>query len=225
MADIVKKRPGFGLVKRGKSALSSLKASALAQSTHEESLMLVLDHSGSMMSIEDSSGFNRLDKVKEAVRIFLERSDPSKSHVGLCKFGTMSEIVCPITNQYQLVRLALQGTQVAGCTSILPALDMSNYALLDSDVHVRRMIVLSDGEAQDSQQAVAWAGGILARNRHRLAIIDTVYFSSTEEGKELMITLAELSGGKFYYAPDFARLVSAFRQLDAKTRGLLTDGR
>lgn len=224
MTKIVKRKAnkGLGLISKGPGALGSLRSAALSSSEYREALGLTLDCSASMTS-SDKHSVQRIVAVKLAVENLLSASSPNTSRILVSKFSHHSSIVCPLTNRYQMVREAIASISPNGGTKILPALEMTTDVLRLQEVIVRRIIVLSDGEAWDEDLAIAWA--IKTKASYRLPIIDTIYFNSTDNGKNLMVTLAEISGGKFYYASDADQLAKTFKQLDVKTRGLLTDGK
>lgn len=217
--EIIKKPTGLGIVNKNPNALGKLKSLALKSSDYNEALFLVLDHSASMGCM--SIGVSRIDAVKQSVEVLVNSSGTSR--IAVVTFDDRSEIVCPITNQHRMVKDAVDRVFPRGGTEILPALRMSADILYLQPARVRRMIVLSDGEAWDCDGAIAWATAEKAA--FRLPIIDTVYFNDSPEGKALMMRLAEISGGKFYYAADLSQLMSTFKQLDVKTRGLLTSGK
>jgi len=219
------KKTGLGLLSKKPGALGKLRVAALRSTTeYREALGLVLDNSASM-AMQDASNYSmsRLDAVKRAIGCLLDSSSELTSRIVVTTFSDSSHIVCPLTNRYQMVRETVDKIKVAHGTTLLPALEMTTDVLRLQDVAVRRIIVLSDGEAWDDREVLTWAEKTKAA--YRLPIIDTIYFNSTDHGKELMVKLAEISGGRFYYAADAAELAITFKQLDVKTRGLLTDGK
>lgn len=228
MGDLIKRKTSLkkgpkGLVKKGKSALGGLRKAAIRSGEYMEALALILDNSASM-GMRDLTAFtSRMESVKLAVRSLLDEANPATSRIAVISFSERPRSRVPLTNNYTMVRDGLNQIEPHSCTQIEPALRMGNDILLLQDVKLRRMIVLSDGEAQDALNALAWAES--AKQSDSLPIIDTIYFSDTDYGKELMVKLAEISGGKFYYAQNAKQLATTFKQLEAKTRGLLTDGR
>ena len=224
MGKLVKKtKTKGGLVSKGKSSLGGLRKAAIRSGEYQEALALIIDNSASMGYVEISSNLSRIDSVKRAVDSLLDEANPSTSRIAVIRFSEFSVVVTPLTNQYQMVRDGIRKISPHSSTLIESALGLGNEILQLQDVKLRRMIVLSDGEAHDALEAIAWAKK--AKEDGTLPIIDTIYFSDTEYGKELMVQLAEISGGKFYYAQNAKQLAGTFKQLEAKTRGLLTDGR
>lgn len=224
MSSLVKKTKSAdasSLLVTGKDALGSLRKSALRSQTLQEALFLVIDHSASM-AYGDACGESRISAVRRAASELLDAASPEISRVGVVKFCHEAKIVCVLANQYSLVREALDAIRPSGSTCVCDALSIASSVLETQEVRIKRMIVLSDGEAQDADQAISWARSM--KDTGRLPLIDTVYFNSSDQGKDLMVMLAEISGGKFCYAANAKQLITTFKQLEVKTRGLLTSG-
>lgn len=220
-SDLEKFKKGIGLVnKGGTGALNRLRASALRPSAgFQEALVLVIDYSASMNAY-DQTNVRRIDGVKSAVSALLEDCTKGATRIAVVKFSSDSYVVVPLTPKHEMVRKGMATIRPHESTSIKPALQIAQQILDLQDVRVRRMIVLSDGEAHDAPEALLWAMTELTKG----TIIDTVYFNNVSYGEELMVKLADISGGKFSRAENAKQLAKTFKQLEAKTRGLLVSG-
>lgn len=219
--DLTKFKKGLGLVdKGGTSALNRLKSSALRSSvSYQEALVLVIDYSASMNAPE-MSGVRRIDAVKDAVNELLGDCTKGATRIAVVKFSSDSYVVVPLTPKYEMVREGMASIRPHKSTHILPALQIAQQILDLQEVRVKRMIVLSDGEAHDAIEAIVWA----TDKRTDGTIIDTVYFNNVSYGEDLMVKLADISGGKFSRAENAKQLATTFKELEAKTRGLLGPG-
>jgi Mg-chelatase subunit ChlD len=221
MANIEKFKKGLGLVdKGGTSALNRLKSSALRASvSYQEALVLVIDYSASM-NAPDETGVRRIDGVKSAVDELVAECTKGATRIAVVKFSSDSYVVTPLTPKYEMVREGMASIRPHESTRILPGLLIAQQILNLQEVRVKRMIVLSDGEAHDAMAAIAWA----ENDRTEGTIIDTIYFNNVSYGEDLMVQLASISGGKFSRAENAKQLATTFKELEAKTRGLLGPG-
>lgn len=219
--DLEKLKKGIGLVsKGGTGALNRLRSSALRPSVgFQEALVLVIDYSASMNAY-DQTNVRRIDGVKEAVTALLGDCTKGATQIAVVKFSSDSYVVVPLTPKYEMVREGMAKIRPHESTCIKPALQIAQQILNLQEVRVKRMIVLSDGEAHDAPEALVWAMTELTKG----TIIDTVYFNNVSYGEELMVKLADISGGKFSRAENAKQLATTFKQLEAKTRGLLVSG-
>jgi Mg-chelatase subunit ChlD len=215
-------KKGIGLVNKrgGKDALNRLRSSALRPSVgYQEALVLVIDYSASM-SAPETSGVRRIDAVKSAVDGLLADCTKGATRIAVVKFSDSGVVVTPLTPKYELVQEGMDTIEPYAGTFVTSALQIAQQILDLQDVRVKRMIVLSDGEAADVAQALVWA----KNDRTEGTIIDTVYFNNVSYGEDLMVQLADISGGKFTRAGDAKQLATTFKALEAKTRGLLGPG-
>ncbi|HWE34410.1 MAG TPA: VWA domain-containing protein [Solirubrobacteraceae bacterium] len=151
-------------------ALAALAALAFAlarphvsysQPVEQASLMLVIDHSGSMASNDVAP--TRLQAVQRAANTFIDQL-PSNAKVGVVGFGTTPDVVtAPVTN-HNAARNAINGVQAGGSTATGNALEVALQLLhaTDSKHPPSAIVLLSDGAANaginpitEAQQAKA----------------------------------------------------------------------
>jgi Ca-activated chloride channel family protein len=114
--------------------------------TGQASLMLVLDHSGSMASNDVDP--TRLRAAIRAANAFIDQL-PASARVGAIGFSNTADIVQqPITN-HALVRRVIDGQVANGGTATGPALDLALRLLRGGERHhpPSAIVLLSDGAA------------------------------------------------------------------------------
>ncbi len=132
-------------------------------------IVVCLDVSKSMLA--EDAGMSRLDRAKDDIKRLLERLHGGL--IGIICFAGRAELVCPLTDDYEYVRLAIDdiGIQSAplGGTNIGEALESAIKALGDQRLHHRAIIVMSDGE-DHGKTAVLQAQKAKAQNIEVFAI-------------------------------------------------------
>lgn len=126
-------------------------------------IIVCLDVSKSMLA--QDAGMSRLDRAKDDLKRLLDRLDGGL--IGIVCFAGRAQLVCPLTDDYEFVRLAVDdiGIQSAplGGTNIGDALEAATKALGDQKLHHRAIILLSDGE-DHGQTALLQAQKAKAQN-------------------------------------------------------------
>jgi Ca-activated chloride channel family protein len=151
-------------------ALAALAALALAlarpkvsysQPVEQASVMLVIDHSGSMASNDVAP--TRLQAVQRAANSFIDQL-PANAKVGVVGFGTTPDVVSAPTTDHNAARNAINGVQAGGSTATGNALAVALQLLhaTDSKHPPSAIVLLSDGAANaginpviEAQQAKA----------------------------------------------------------------------
>lgn len=109
-------------------------------------LVVCLDVSKSMLA--EDAGMSRLDRAKDDIKRLLERLGGGL--IGVICFAGRAELVCPLTDDYEFVRLAIDDIGIhsapLGGTNIGEALAAAQKALGDRKAHHRAVLLMSDGE-------------------------------------------------------------------------------
>ncbi|HWE59232.1 MAG TPA: VWA domain-containing protein [Solirubrobacteraceae bacterium] len=110
------------------------------------SLMLVLDHSGSMDSNDVSP--TRLQAAMRAANTFIDQL-PASARVGVVAFSTAPDTVQQPTTDHRAARTAIDSQQANGGTATGPALLLSLQLLHGAEKHhpPAAIVLLSDGAA------------------------------------------------------------------------------
>jgi Ca-activated chloride channel homolog len=194
---------------------------------NEASLMLVIDHSGSMASNDVLP--TRLGAVQRAANTFIDQL-PSNAKVGVIGFGTTPDIVdAPVTN-HNVARAAIAGVTANGSTATGNALALALQLLHSNDPKhpPSAIVLLSDGSANAGINPVT-----AAQQAHQAKIPIFTVALGTPNGvlqnpdpfgapvavppdPQLMAQIASASGGRSYAVQDAGRLDSIYQQLGSQ---------
>lgn len=199
-------------------------------------IMLVLDISSSMLA-EDMQP-NRLIAVKEVASDFILRRDSDR--IGLVVFARESFTVVPPTLDYNLLRNQLDQVDlgmVRDGTAIGMGLATAVNRLRDSDAESRVIILLTDGENNAGEIDPLTAGELAATFGVRVYTIGASTDARTapypvrdpirgtryheirvEIDEEMMRTIAENTGGRYFRATDNRSLEQVYREIDEMER-------
>jgi len=216
-------------------ALAALAALALALArphvsygapVNETSVMLVLDHSGSMASTDVAP--SRLAAAERAADTFIGEL-PAAARVGVIGFSTTPDLVQAPVTDHNAAR-AIIGEQVAdGSTATGNALALALQLLHGSDsTHPPAVIVLlSDGAANAGQNVLS----VAREAAHDRIPIYTVALGTpggtlqpdpfappvaVPPDPQLMKQIAQLSGGRSFDAQDAGELSSIYEELGSR---------
>jgi Ca-activated chloride channel family protein len=117
-------------------------------------LMVCLDVSRSMLA--EDAGMSRLDRAKDDVKRLLDKLGGGS--IGLVAFAGKAELVCPLTDDYEFYRLALEdvGPHVSqlGGTNLGEAIKVAAKGLGGPTRQQRAIILITDGEDTADSQPV-----------------------------------------------------------------------
>lgn len=109
-------------------------------------LVICLDVSRSMLA--EDAGMSRLDRAKDDIRRLMDQIGGGM--VGLVAFAGRAELVCPLTDDYEYYRLALDDVGIhsvsVGGTNIGEAIRAAVKTFGDSSPRQRAIILMTDGE-------------------------------------------------------------------------------
>lgn len=168
------------------------------------SMVMVIDKSGSMGG-DAGNGMSKLDVVKDAVMGAVEVLNPLYT-VGLVAFDADVEWTIPMTEagNKTVIRTGLAGLDYGGGTMLYPAIREAYERLIQSPSAVRHVVILSDGLAENADfDEIASA---ISRDG---ITVSTVAVGSDADFK-LMKRLAEIGGGRYWYAEDATQVPRIF---------------
>jgi VWFA-related protein len=199
----------------------------LTKQTRPTTIVLVLDHSGSM---EDN-----IDELKRAVGSFLDAM-PEGSRVAIIAFGSTLDLICPFTTDRASARWAVNQIEVAGGTRYYDAVDAA-LQLIAGEKGRRAVLAMTDGF--DTESRIESVAPLIASAReigvpvHTLglgmddanAAVLNPGFIVTQETKdeirrlqlEALETLATETRGQYFPAKNAGQLQAIYEEL---ARGL-----
>ena len=166
-------------------------------------MVMVVDRSGSMLSGYPTNLDMAISAVVEAVRQFR-----AEDYVGVLSFddGYIWEVPITLAEDKEDIIERVEGINEGGGTTIKPALQEAYYEIIDTDVSVRHVVLLTDGmgETTDFRDIVsAYQGSGVT-----LSTVAIGYESDTR----LLQQLASSCGGRYYYTDDTTDLPRIFAQ-------------
>lgn len=205
-------------------------------------IMVALDVSGSMASGDVPP--SRFAAEQQAARRFVENT-PERFNVGLVSFSHITSVVASPTKDHQAVVSSMDGLSIGGGTAIADSVFTSLQAIrsfdaeADNDPPPARIVLLSDGEDQDSRRSMAEA---VAAAREAGVQVYTIAFGTPEgtitqtpePGGQPVVQpvrvdeaalrdLAESTGGQFYDAGSLEELDNVYNDIGSSLGHRLTD--
>lgn len=176
-------------------------------------LVVAFDKSGSMDDRVD--GVPRIEFARLAVRRVFD-AIPASDAVGVIAFDAEAHVVAPLRAGHDVATLAttLQAVQPSGSTAIAPALAMASAWFAATDKGLRRHVLLvSDGRTSAADAArvreIVEAGGF------QLSVVAL----GTDADRQLLQSLAQLSGGRAYFPGDVRELPALVARETARVAG------
>lgn len=184
-------------------------------------LVLVLDGSGSMSELVQGTNQPKQAIANESAVLALGSLLP-QDQVGVVAFTSQPEWLVPLQYNDAPDRLArrLRSLTPGGGTAIYPALEAAFTSLVDANVATafRHIILLTDGHSPGGPYTALLAD--LADEGITLSTIGV----GDEVNQELLKTLAEGSGGRYYPVEDPRRLPQVFfRETQVLRRRLIEE--
>ena len=158
-------------------------------------MVMVIDHSGSMVSEVKDSGGSNLDLAIKAAAVAVDNLRDS-DYVGVLTFSDQYEWQVELTtaDDKAVIKDKIMHISEGGGTTIKPALLEACEAVSESEAAIKHVVLLTDGmgETTDFQDAIdAYkAEGIT------LSTVAVGSFSDTQ----LLEKLADSCGGRYYYS-------------------------
>ncbi len=170
-------------------------------------LAIVIDRSGSM------SG-KRLRNAVDAARGMVRRLRDGDV-VSVITYNTKTETLVPATSisadtRDQIVS-QISGIRAAGDTCISCAIETGMQALAVRDGMIKRMLLLSDGEATAGVRDVAGFRSLAERARAQGLPISSVGVD-VDYNERIMTTIAQQSNGRHYFVESASGLTNIFDQ-------------
>jgi len=199
-------------------------------------LLLAVDISGSMNQedmILEGSRVSRLDMVKAVVKDFV--NNRTGDRIGLLLFGTHAYLQAPLTFDRKTVGELLQDIPVSvagGKTAIGNAIGLAIKQFIRKETDDRILILLTDGINNAGELKPLTAARLAAQENIRiytigvgggspkisgpLGMIFGINARSTSDLDEPTLKkIAEVTGGKYFYADNTDKLREVYRRLNA----------
>ncbi len=197
-------------------------------------MMLVLDESPSMAA-RDFQPENRFETAREVIRRFVRgrENDP----IGLVSFGLEAALRVPPTLDYDFLLKSLDGLRIMDLgdgTAIGMGISVASLHLRRSTARDKVIILLTDGKNNTGEIPPETASQIAAQINARIYAVGIgsaeeapIEFTDPKTGKhyrgtleggfneELLRSVAEKSGGGYFYAGNPGTLSAIFSAIDS----------
>jgi Ca-activated chloride channel family protein len=161
--------------------------------TYAINLCIVIDRSGSMEG----------DKLEQAKNSCLEIYDSLNANDRFTVLAFDSDVVAVVNPQTprNLVRDRIQALTSGGQTDLskgwyLGLLELQTYS---TDQHINRLVLLSDGQANEGEQKPSVLGAESSRARDEVGITTSTIGIGTGFQEDILAALAHESGGRFWF--------------------------
>ncbi len=153
------------------AALSAMALPALAQEVYRDNVVILLDASGSMRKSMRSTGTQRMDAAKNALKAVLQQV-PESTHIGLLVFSARNienDWLYPLGPRDDAALLAsVDLPQPGGGTPLGRYMKIAADRLLEErqkqfGYGTYRLLVVTDGQASDTQRVEKFTPEIMAR--------------------------------------------------------------
>jgi uncharacterized protein with von Willebrand factor type A (vWA) domain len=156
-------------------------------------LCIVIDRSGSMAG----------EKLEQAKKSCLDIYESLNSSDRLTVLAFDDEVVSVVNPQTppNLVKERIMALEPGGSTNLskgwyLGLLELQTYT---TDKHINRLILLSDGQANQGEQKPSTLGSESSRARNEMGITTSTIGIGTDFQEDILATLANESGGRFWF--------------------------
>ena len=155
----------------------------------------------------------KIDYVSDALQAVSEYLRPG-DYFSLAAFASRAELLLPMTSgrdRYRLSQKArkLENLRLGDDTRMAEGIRLAYTEIREKqqDNLAGRMILLTDGYTQDAKECYEWA----QRAKDKGLVITTMGLG-VEFNEDLLIPIAEMTGGNAYYVEKPGQVIDAFRQ-------------
>ncbi|MCB0215122.1 MAG: VWA domain-containing protein [Chloroflexi bacterium] len=167
-------------------------------------LLLMIDQSASMGSVEGRGAISKLALAREAALLAAEVLGPG-DRVGVVSYDDTAQWLLPLTElgpgrELAEIESALSGLQTLGGTNILAALELGLPALVASDaLPTRHAVLLTDGRDFNTDSAAYLAA---VRSAVGAGVTLSTIAIGSDADRDLLAQLARAGQGRYHSAAD-----------------------
>jgi hypothetical protein len=173
--------------------LLTIKTMGTQPTNYAINLCIVIDRSGSMAG-------EKLEQAKKSCVGIYESLNSSDRLTVLAFDDEVLTVVNPQTPP-NLIKERIMALDSGGSTNLskgwyLGLLELQTYT---TDKHINRIILLSDGQANEGEQKPSTLGAESSRARNEMGITTSTIGIGTDFQEDILATLANESGGRFWF--------------------------
>lgn len=170
-------------------------------------MVMVIDHSGSMLSEADGVGMSSLDVAIKSATVAVDNLR-NEDYVGVLTFDDKYEWQVEITkaDDKSGIKESIKNIKEGGGTTIKPAVQEAYRAISQCDASIKHVVLLTDGMGEtDNFEDVIKAYSDSGITLSTVAV-------GTGSDVKLLEHLAEGCGGRYYYTDMFSDIPRIFAQ-------------
>ncbi len=158
-------------------------------------MVMVIDHSGSMMGDMSGQGGSNLDVAIKATNVAVDNLR-DKDYVGVLTFddGYDWQVQLTKAEERESIKTEVKKIEAGGGTTIKPALQEAFRAISESDASVKHVILLTDGMGETTNYTD------VIKNYNEGGITLSTVAVGRDSDTKLLENLAEECGGRYYYS-------------------------
>jgi len=158
-------------------------------------MVMVIDHSGSMLGDMNGQGGSNLDVAIKATNVAVDNLR-DKDYVGVLTFddGYSWQVALTKAEDRESIKTEVKKIEAGGGTTIKPALQEAYRAISGSDASVKHVILLTDGMGETTNYAD------VIKNYSESGITLSTVAVGRDSDTKLLENLAEECGGRYYYS-------------------------
>ncbi len=170
-------------------------------------MVMVIDHSGSMLDAPASSGMSNLDVAIRAATVAVDNLR-NTDYVGVLTFDDKYNWQVELTGvtDRSAIKDSIKKIQAGGGTTIKPALQEAYRVISASDASIKHVVLLTDGMGETTNfQDVANAYSAAGITLSTVAV-------GRDSDTRLLESLADSCGGRYYYSDISSDIPKIFAQ-------------
>jgi Ca-activated chloride channel family protein len=207
---------GYGAALAGLLVAVAKPQTTQAVPTEQARVMIVIDHSGSMLAQDVKP--TRVAAAKQASRAFLD-AVPDDVRVGLEEFDQKADVLQSPTRDRDAVRQALQAIQPSGMTATGDAIEVALQSL--GGKAPAAIVLLSDGKSTRGTDPLQAARKAKARHIPIYTVAlgtasGVVNGTTVPPDPQTMASIARLTGGQAFAASDTQKLSAVYKRLGSQ---------
>jgi Ca-activated chloride channel homolog len=207
---------GYGVALAGLLVAVAKPQTTQAVPTEQARVMIVTDHSGSMLASDVKP--TRLAAVKQAASAFLD-AVPDDVRVGLEAFDQKADVLQSPTRDRDAVKQALATIRPSGMTATGDAIKVALQALTGKAPAA--IVLLSDGKSTRGTDPLQAARAARARHIPIYTVAlgtnrGTVNGTTVPPDPQTMASIARITGGQAFTAGDTAKLSAVYKRLGSQ---------
>jgi Ca-activated chloride channel homolog len=207
---------GYGLALAGLLVAVAKPQTTEAVPTEQARVMVVIDHSGSMLAQDVKP--SRLAAVKQAATTFLD-AVPDDVRVGLEEFDQKPDVLQSPTRDRDAVKQALATIKPSGMTATGDAIEAALQGLTGKAPAA--IVLLSDGKSTRGTDPLQAARKAKARHIPIYTVAlgtasGVVNGTTVPPDPQTMASIARITGGQAFTASDTTKLTAVYKRLGSQ---------